>query len=126
MAIVGIVNCHIKCDWQWFWPNYLRLSLPQYLRLDEKIQETGLLVIPYRLAMIGQWARLFTQYGEARKFAPVFGVATEPNPDASLQYESYYRRFLVEARRPKNRLALGDIFVHNYIFWEYFLTSRFL
>ena len=38
------VNCHIKCDWQWFWPNYVRLSLPQYLRLGEKIQETGLLV----------------------------------------------------------------------------------
>ena len=19
------VNCHIKCDWQWFWPNYVRL-----------------------------------------------------------------------------------------------------
>jgi len=38
------VNCHIKCDWQWFWPNYVRLSFPQYLRLGEKIQETGLLV----------------------------------------------------------------------------------
>ena len=25
-------------------PNYVRLSLPQYLRLGEKIQETGLLV----------------------------------------------------------------------------------
>ena len=38
------VNCHIKCDWQWFSRNYVRLSLPQYLRLGEKIQETGLLV----------------------------------------------------------------------------------
>jgi hypothetical protein len=38
------VNCHIKCDWQWFWPNYVRLSFPHYLRLGEKIQETGLLV----------------------------------------------------------------------------------
>ena len=42
--VIVHVNCHIKCDWQWFWPNYVRLSLPQYLRLGEKIQETGLLV----------------------------------------------------------------------------------
>src|SRR5271157_2046039 len=41
------VNCHIKCDWQWFWPNYARLSLPQYLRLGEKIQENRLIGIPY-------------------------------------------------------------------------------
>ena len=44
MSASRIVNCHIKCDWQWFWPNYVRLSFPQYLRLGEKIQETGLLV----------------------------------------------------------------------------------
>jgi xylulokinase len=39
-------------------------------------------------------AGVFKGYEEARKFAPVFRVATEPNPDVSLQYESYYRRFL--------------------------------
>ena len=44
ILLASIVNCHFKCDWQWFWPNYVRLSLPQYLRLGEKIQETGLLV----------------------------------------------------------------------------------
>ena len=33
------VNCHIKCDWQWFWPNYVRLSFPQYLRLGEKFRK---------------------------------------------------------------------------------------
>ena len=61
MSFYRVVNCHIKCDWQWFWPNYVRLSLPQYLRLGEKDSGNRLIGIPYRLAMIGQWARLFTQ-----------------------------------------------------------------
>jgi len=55
------VNCHIKCDWQWFWPNYVRLSLPQYFATGRKDSGNRLIGIPYRLAMIGQWARLFTQ-----------------------------------------------------------------
>src|SRR4029077_11004591 len=70
------VNCHIKCDWRWFWPNYVRLTLPQYLRLGEKIQETGLLVSLTRLAMIGQWARLFTQVKRAQEER----VQLNPNP----------------------------------------------
>src|ERR1700722_901507 len=73
----GDVKCPIKCDGQWFSPNCLRLG--------EKIQETGLLV-PQRLAMIGQWARLFPQLTNARGVALSSAVSIAGEPLARLPF----------------------------------------
>jgi hypothetical protein len=69
--------------------NYVRLSFPQYLRLGEKIQETGLLI-----SLTGTRAR--------RRF-PTSRAIMASNPVLSTTTKRRFRQRGVKARPPKSR-----------------------